>query len=332
MASETAQAVKVRLVLDAAAEVGISDRFLCDAVGLAPEVLESQGRIDKRQLRALWHAASHLSGDPCFGLHAGERLRASTFGVIGFAIRSCSNLAEAIELGLQYMPHFFQDTVAELKTEGPVARLRYRYSDHAVTSPHACDYMMATLITAGRKLTGVDWVPRHVSLQREHPGDLREHTRLFRSLIVFGSEWNVLAFDPSILELPLVDPDPELRELLGPYVDDFVRQTTQAPQVTTQVREILARSLREGDPSLAATARALGLTSRSLNRQLRDEGSSFREVLESVRVTLARRYLLERSLSEEDVSALLGFSDPEAFRREFENWRGVSGRLEGTGD
>ena len=88
---------------------------------------------------------------------------------------------------------------------------------------------------------------------------------------------------------------------------------------------MLGRTLRDGEPTLEETAKAMGLSPRALTRQLREEGSSFREILQSVRAMLARRYLLQRSLSDEDVSLLLGFEDPKAFRREFERWSGSSG-------
>jgi AraC-like DNA-binding protein len=69
-------------------------------------------------------------------------------------------------------------------------------------------------------------------------------------------------------------------------------------------------------------ARELGLTPRSRQRRLKDEGSSFQVVRDEVRRELAISYL-ERRLPVTEIAFLLGFSDPSAFCRAFKRWTGV---------
>lgn len=76
-------------------------------------------------------------------------------------------------------------------------------------------------------------------------------------------------------------------------------------------------------PSLSVSARLLNLTPRTLHRRLRDEGASYKEVLESVRRRLAREYLNGRNVGVKEAGYLLGYTDAANFRRAFRRWFGV---------
>jgi AraC-like DNA-binding protein len=80
---------------------------------------------------------------------------------------------------------------------------------------------------------------------------------------------------------------------------------------------------QNGFPSLQATARLLHMTPRTLHRRLVDEGSSFREILESVRHTLAVAHLRAGKFSIEEVAYVLGYSDLSNFRRAFKRWESI---------
>jgi AraC-like DNA-binding protein len=87
------------------------------------------------------------------------------------------------------------------------------------------------------------------------------------------------------------------------------------------VRRVLRSALSNADPQLSATAKRLGLTARSLQRRLQDEGTSFQALRDETRRALADRYLTE-GLSLAEISFLLGFSEPSAFFRAFKRWTG----------
>ena len=84
---------------------------------------------------------------------------------------------------------------------------------------------------------------------------------------------------------------------------------------------MLRDALRDDEGHVDRVAKRLGLTARSLQRRLKDEGSSFNGVREQVRKDLSRRYL-DDNLSIAEISFLLGFSEPSAFFRAFKRWTG----------
>src|SRR3546814_2842312 len=66
------------------------------------------------------------------------------------------------------------------------------------------------------------------------------------------------------------------------------------------------------------------MTERTLLRRLREENTTFQEVLDSLREELAYDYLRRRDLTIENIAYLLGFSSSSTFSRAFMRWTGRS--------
>lgn len=89
-----------------------------------------------------------------------------------------------------------------------------------------------------------------------------------------------------------------------------------------RVRGALVEALPAGEVSMAAVCRKLGVSTRTLQRRLREEGSSFQQTLDALRNSLAHHYLRNSSLSGTEISFLIGFEDPNSFVRAFQTWTG----------
>lgn len=93
-------------------------------------------------------------------------------------------------------------------------------------------------------------------------------------------------------------------------------------RVTTQIVE----SLKAGNCTLAEVAKALGMSQRTLQRVLENEGTSFRNLVDKVRKSAARRYIVNSHLPFKEIAYLLGFSELSTFSRAVKSWYGVSPR------
>jgi AraC-like DNA-binding protein len=88
------------------------------------------------------------------------------------------------------------------------------------------------------------------------------------------------------------------------------------------VREILLTLLPSGDTDQQAVARRLNRSVSALQRQLRAEGSTYRQVLDETRHSIALRLIREHQYSLGQIAYLLGFSDQANFSRAFKRWTG----------
>uniref|UniRef100_UPI001E2C2ABF helix-turn-helix transcriptional regulator n=1 Tax=Ralstonia pseudosolanacearum TaxID=1310165 RepID=UPI001E2C2ABF len=91
-----------------------------------------------------------------------------------------------------------------------------------------------------------------------------------------------------------------------------------------QVKIVLKRSLASGRPELPDVARELGMSERTLQRRITDDGGSFRGILIEARQELGRQLLADPSADIEEVACLLGYQDTSSFYRAFRGWEGVT--------
>lgn len=110
--------------------------------------------------------------------------------------------------------------------------------------------------------------------------------------------------------------EPALRKRLH----DLDRLST----MTQRVHSALLEALPAGDLAMDAVCRKLGVSTRTLQRRLREEGGSFQKTLDQVRQSLARHYLEHSAMTGAEISFLLGFEDPNSFVRAFQGWTGTT--------
>ena len=142
------------------------------------------------------------------------------------------------------------------------------------------------------------------------------HREFFDAEVRFGAERTELVFRKEVLDASLATADENLLAILLQTANEKLERRSTDPPLTEQVRRSLRVALSNDDAQLEAVARRLGLTARSLQRRLKDEGTSFQTLRDEMRQTLADRYL-DEGLSIAEISFLLGFSEPSAFFRAF---------------
>ena len=101
------------------------------------------------------------------------------------------------------------------------------------------------------------------------------------------------------------------------YIDSFL-DLSVAREVA---RKIIAR-LPDGPPGQDLVAGDMCMSQRTLQRKLKDEGTSFSDLLQDSRMQLSKRYLRQPGRSVVETSYLLGFAEPSAFSRAFKRWTG----------
>ena len=94
-------------------------------------------------------------------------------------------------------------------------------------------------------------------------------------------------------------------------------------QTIASVRREIKGLCSSGIPTLDDVAKALGVSPRTLQRRLADNGLTFTKVLSEVQFVTARHLLTEQQKLAE-VARKLGYSDPGSFTRAFERWTGMS--------
>ena len=312
-----------RTALDAALAAGLSLDCLGFADGL-PATLPVGRYID------LLEQSAARSGDPCFGLHVGERMRPSTFATYSHVVLSSPTFAEAVVQTRRFegLAHDLGRT--ELLVEGDVATYRWHCPWLArQPSRHLPESIMAGIFTFANWLACQSLPLYSLSFPhaRDECADLGEYRRIFGLDPTFDASITQARFPAAVLNIEIPNADRAMFPVVERHAAQLLAQRDQELQgdgIIPQVRRCIADQLAFDQVCIGDVARTLNRSVRSLQRKLKDEGASFQAILDETRAALALVYLRDHKLSAEETSFLLAYRDPNSFYRAFSDWTGMT--------
>ena len=165
--------------------------------------------------------------------------------------------------------------------------------------------------------------PLEIKLLRPANSGHPDFAKLFGCPVSFGSDYELMSFDLSIVDRALPASNKSLAEYQDSYSEEFVKLNCTT-DITANVKSCIRSLLPGEEPTLAKVAEILGTSQRSLQRRLRTERTSFRELFSETRKEMAFRYIEQDQHSLLEIANLLEFSDHSNFSRAFKQWSGLS--------
>jgi len=141
--------------------------------------------------------------------------------------------------------------------------------------------------------------------------------------ILFGDQAGI-ALRVADASLPIISADTAVYRAIEQELIVRLTSLSGAIGMADRVRREIRDMLPSGRVSAEAVAGRLRVSTRSLQRKLKDEGVSFQTILDETRAALALIYLRDRKLSTEETSFLLAYRDPNSFYRAFSDWTGMT--------
>ena len=310
--------------LGLARSVGLDPARILTNAGLAVADLAVPDKwVPAAVVSRVLERSANESGVEDFGLRMAGLRRLATLGPLSVVLSQEPDLRSALGLLCRYEHSYNEALRMRLDEDGDLATMRlwFEFGEPAPTR-QATELATAALLGIVRELLGRQWEPLSICFTHRAPESLDGHRAVFGPRLQFGHEFSGLVFYAVELDAANMASDP----LLRPYADQL-RQALGAPPaatVTGQVTQLVEMLLPLGRCSTQRVARSLGVTQRTLHRQLAAEGRSFSSIVHETREALAERYLASDRYSLTDVSELLGFTAPSAFSRWFRQRFGVS--------
>jgi AraC-like DNA-binding protein len=309
---------------------------LCRRLGL-PEDIE--GRLDIElevpNLQALFAEAARIIQDPHIGLHLAMVHKRGDYGVLELASCNAPNLGEALRRLIRYIHLVNRTATFSLSVNGKWARLDHTlHGRRPNQGPYMHEFNLGMIVHVGRLHCAGEWRLERVWFAHERPESVEELVRFFRTdKLSFGASSNGFAFAAPLLEMALTSADATLLPILDRHAHLLLPKHSAAPSdLVASLRERIRASLADGEAAAPRLARALGMSSRTLQRRLTELGTSFQAILDEVRHELALHYLEDPKLRLSEVAFLLGYSEFRAFLRAFKRWTGTTpGNLRARG-
>jgi AraC-like DNA-binding protein len=211
-----------------------------------------------------------------------------------------------------------------INEEGKICTIQLEWLYSEKPEPPILVYItLATLLELGRQGSGEPLTASLVELKQPTTvGNVMALEDYFGCRVQFGAQSNRLTINRSHLDRHFISYNAELLDILIPALEKSLDEQQRSKSITETVKWIVKRSLSAGRPEIQVIANELGMSERTLQRRLTNEGTSFKKLLTKARREQAREFLADPSLDLKEVAFLLGYEDQNSFYRAFRLWEG----------
>jgi AraC-like DNA-binding protein len=297
---------------------------LLKSANLTPQqVKNSHFRMPVRsQIKFLNVVAGELP-HPFLGIHLGEGIELREMGLVYYVIASSETLGDALKRLARYSSITNEALRLTCRARKEITiKFEYvgvsRFSDH-----HQIECFVVILLRLCRQLTGLSLSPTRVKLahrRTELPTGIK---KVFGCNVAFGSTVDEVVYSRPAKSTASVNADPYLTSLLERYCEEALsNRRVQSGTWRLKVENAIVPLLPHGQAKLGEIAQRLGVSERTLMRLLASEECTFSEILDALRLDLAKSYLREENLPSSEIAWLLGFQSVSAFFHAFKRWTG----------
>ncbi len=281
---------------------------------------DPDARFAQDGMTRLWQRAVEITGNPAIGLNLAKVMRPGAMHVVGYALMSSSTLRDSFQRLVRYQRIIAEGADLQFGSTNRGALLTLAiHGDQLPPARQSADGSLASTLAFCRWLTGKPLAPIEVYFQGPPPADIEPYQAAFQAPLRFNAEFHGMLMRHVDMDIALPTANAELAQLHDRFAGDYLARFSDS-RVTHQARQVICRLLPQGEPRRETVAQSLHLSERSLQRRLDEEGTSFQQLLDDTRRTLAEQYLARADLALLEVAYLLGFADPSNFFRAFKRW------------
>ena len=307
-------------------DYGIDPGPLFEQVKIDTSVFQRPGaRVPLSKMTRLWDMAVYMTDDQQFGLKAGSRAEPGDFYVLGHTWLASGTLRGALERLSRYA-HVLSTAISSsevVEKDGMIVYVE-SFRDPGIVINRTAD---EAGMVAFFKLCEIIKRERVRPLRAElvFPADTaRGYLEEFLGCpVTYGNEREKFYFSKQLFEEPLPGHIPDVLDSTSRIAEQYLESLDQS-KVATEVRRLLVQMLPAGKADQDNVANRLYRSTSTLQRQLNAEGTSYRDILESTRRSLAEKYLRDGNYTQAEIAYMVGFSDQSNFARAFKRWTGMS--------
>jgi AraC-like DNA-binding protein len=315
---------KLAAVFDTLASQGFAAEEILRSVDITPERVHSaKARISLRQLAAACQNAIRLSTDRHLPYRIGTTIHISTYGMYGYAILCCPDFRRAMEFAARYHALAAPLAIIEFREDRKGAIWHIEPIPYSVIDRRLyrfiAELQIGIHISLMRDIMGPEFLPQEISLAYPQAEDFSLTPELVGCEVRFAQPTNQILFESKWLDQTATLGNKTTYPTILALCDDLLGDLRLRVGPAGKIRAILLRDIAN-PPTFAAIAKLLDVSTRSLRRQLQQQNTSFRGLLDELRTQLALKYLRSTDLANEEIALALGFSDAANFRRAFHRW------------
>jgi AraC-like DNA-binding protein len=309
----------LRVFLDGLGVLGYSVEALMTAAGLLRTDLSNpDARISCDAYGAVLTRAQQERFTPNLALELARVTPLGAWPLIDYLVVT----ADTVEAGVRQLARYVRIIGAPFSIEIRDDAETIRVEMTTLASPFAIEFDAALMVLHFRnEAEGVF----AASLSFTHAlDDAAGFARILGCPVTSTASWSGISIPRQTWRLPLRRRDPILRQVLEGHANEILARLPARTGLALEVQRALASRVAGGDMRIESVGREFGMSARTLQRRLADEGLSFQKLLDDARKVAAGRHLAESRLAIGEIAYLLGYSEAAAFHRAFKRWYGAT--------
>jgi AraC-like DNA-binding protein len=269
-------------------------------------------------------SAKRLSA-PHLGLDIADEVQAESFGILGYLLKNAPTVAAYCEMLERYQFVLMTGMQFSFRTTGRHFEVHWQiFRPPSEGVRHDIEFSLAAFVKLLRDALGDSIVPRNVAFSHACEEPRYRYAKMFGSDVLFNQDQDCLFFSANLLGMPLSDSDPRLLTILKEHADTQPEQWEVNENLIEQAKFIITTSLETQDAGAETLARMLHITTRTLNRHLRQRGTNYKKLREEVILELAKQSLADTDANITVIGGKLGYSESSAFVRAFKRMTGTT--------
>ncbi|WP_240137827.1 AraC family transcriptional regulator [Streptomyces sp. MUM 178J] len=303
-------------------DLGLSPGDVLRRAGLAQDLFaRTPVQLTAEEYFSLWRAVEAEADDPELPLTVARVLSPEVFDPLLFAALCSPDLRAAARRIAAYKKLIGPMAVQVTEASGRLT-LVLAWPPSVTPPPLLAVTELVFWVVLARVATRAQVSPLQITTP-EPPPDARPYLDFLGAAVERGPQQSI-TFSSYDADRPFLTADPRMWDFFEPELRRRMSELESGATATERVRAALLELLPAGSAAMEAVARSLTVSTRTLQRQLKGEGTTFQTVLNDTRETLARHYLAHSQLTVREISFLLGYEDPNSFYRAFHTWTGLT--------
>ena len=266
--------------------------------------------------------AARSEGLATLGLLVGQRTAIDQLGTFGMLVRRSPTLFEGINTAQRLSVAMNSGIRIWIERDENQVWIFHRNLSPLSLGRQQVDlYGLALILNLIRLAAGPFWKPAEIRLQMPRSSALTDSETFFGVRILFDEPASAVALPTELLSRPLIAVESPLVATCAGA--EWLRRSAPALDFAGSLEQLLRSQLREGSPGIHRVAEMSGMSARSLQRRLLDEGTEYGRLVQRVRFNLAMSLLNDPSIKLKNIACELGYHDPANFTRAFRRWTGT---------
>ena len=308
---------------EAANMLGLNADALLNKIGLDSRILNQADTRIPSELLAKYQRLIWLKlGDETMGLNAQE-FGVGTYFMMGQLTVQQASLRDALTLGVRFYNLLAKRRFITLLESADHLQINVTLQHPELDYKHL--FAEICLLAWHRYASWLvaDSLPiTETRFPYPPPSHVKEYNYLFPGVHTFYSDTLSLIFPSHYLKRKIQQTPASLISFMHRCPLELFRQYKADYSLSTEVKRRLTKSIQSGNYTINAAAAELHMTTRTLMRKLKTEGTSFQQLKDIVRRDRAISLMEKGNLTMGEVAENVGYSDPAVFTRAFRSWTG----------